>query len=266
MASDLDPFYLDTLRRLVREGVMDPASSLLCVCAGERDHRTLKEAGFPNVTLTNLETRWELPDPGTHRVAYGDVENLTFPDKSFDFVIAHNGLHHCASPHRGLLEMHRVARKGLLVFEPRDSWISRLGVRLGLGQDYEAAAVALSEDRVSGGWRNGPVPNYVYRWTEREIEKTIRSATPWMVCGFRYFHATRPPSGAARRSNPWIRMGLRLAIPLATILGRILPSQTNCFAFLVTQPPAGRGSPPWIRWTDGVPSLDPEWARRKYQQ
>ncbi|NBP24039.1 MAG: methyltransferase domain-containing protein [Proteobacteria bacterium] len=99
MASDLDPFYLDTLRRLVREGVMDPGSSLLCVCAGERDHRTLKEAGFPQVTLTNLETRWELENPGTHRVAYGDVENLTFPDKSFDFVVAHSGLHHCASPH-----------------------------------------------------------------------------------------------------------------------------------------------------------------------
>ncbi len=266
MASDLDPFYRDTLHRLIREGVMDPAASILCVCAGERDHLTLREAGFPNVTLTNLETRWELKDPGTHRVAYGDVEDLAFPDKSFDFVIAHSGLHHCASPHRGLLEMHRVARKGLLVFEPRDSWVSRLGVRLGFGQDYETAAVALSADRVSGGWRNGPAPNYVYRWTEREIEKVIRSATPWMICRFRYFYATRPPSGAAGRRNPWIRLGLRLAVPLATLLGRLLPSQTNCFAFLVTQPPPGEGSPPWIRWTDGVPTLDPEWARRVYLQ
>ena len=266
MAFDLDPFYLNTLRQLVREGVMDPASSLLCVCAGERDHQTLKEAGFPNVTLTNLETRWELPNPGTHQVAYGDVENLTFPDKSFDFVIAHNGLHHCASPHRGLLEMHRVARKGVLVFEPRDSLLSRWGVRFGLGQDYETAAVALSYDRVSGGWRNGPVPNYVYRWTEREIEKVIRSATPWMLCGFRYFHATRPPSGAASRRNPWIRLGLRLAIPLAMVLGRLVPSQTNCFAFLVTQPPLGQGSPPWIRWNGAEPTLDPEWARREYRQ
>ena len=67
MASDLDPFYRDTLHRLIREGVMDQAASILCVCAGERDHLTLREAGFPNVTLTNLETRWELKDPGTHR-------------------------------------------------------------------------------------------------------------------------------------------------------------------------------------------------------
>ena len=196
----------------------------------------------------------------------GFVESLPFKDKAFDFVIAHNGLHHCASPHRGLLEMHRVARKGVLVFEPRDSLVSRLGVLFGLGQDYETAAVALSYDRVSGGWRNGPVPNYVYRWTEREIEKVIRSATPWMICGFRYFHATRPPSGAANRRNPLIRLGLQIAIPLATVLGKLIPSQTNCFAFLVTQPPSGQGNPPWIRWNDGVPTLDPEWARREYRQ
>ena len=106
----------------------------------------------------------------------------------------------------------------------------------------------------------------MYRWTEREIEKTIRSATPWMVCGFRYFHATRPPSGAASRRNPWIRLGLRLAIPLAKVLGRLVSSQTNCFAFLVTQPSPGKGSPPWIRWNSSEPTLDPEWARRQYRQ
>jgi ubiquinone/menaquinone biosynthesis C-methylase UbiE len=167
MASDGDNFYLDTLRQLVREGVMDTGMSILGVCAGGRDHRTLLEAGFRNATLTNLETRFDVDDPGPHTLAGGDVENLAFPDGSFDFVIAHNGLHHCASPHRGLLEMHRVARRGLLVFEPRDSLLSRLGTRLGLGQEYETAAVALSADGAHGGWRNGPVPNYVYRWTER---------------------------------------------------------------------------------------------------
>lgn len=266
MASDLDPFYLDTLRRLIRDGLMDPSASLLCTCAGEQDHLTLLEAGFPDVTLSNLETRWQLRNPGTHKIVYADVENLSFPDKSFDFVVAHDGLHHCASPHRGLLEMHRVARKGVLIFEPRDSWVSRWGVRLGLGQDFETAAVALSEDHVSGGWRNGPVPNYVYRWTEREIEKTIRSATPWMECRFHYFHAARPPSGAAGRRNPLIRWGLRIAIPLASVLGRILPSQTNCFAVFIAQPPPGRGAPPWIRWSEGVPTIDPEWARREYRQ
>ena len=50
--------------------------------------------------------------------------------------------HHCHSPHRGLLEMYRVARRGVLAFEPRDTRLVRLGVRLGFGQEYEIAAVA----------------------------------------------------------------------------------------------------------------------------
>ncbi len=71
-----------------------------------------------------------------------DVERLGFTDRAFDFVVVHQGLHHCHSPHRGLLEMYRVARRGVLAFEPRDTRLVRLGVRLGFGQEYEIAAVA----------------------------------------------------------------------------------------------------------------------------
>jgi ubiquinone/menaquinone biosynthesis C-methylase UbiE len=46
---------------------------------------------------------------------------MAFDDNSFDFAIVHNGLHHCYSPHRGLLELYRVSRQGILVFEPRDT-------------------------------------------------------------------------------------------------------------------------------------------------
>jgi ubiquinone/menaquinone biosynthesis C-methylase UbiE len=266
MASDGDDFYLTTLQRLAGEGVMTPEMSVLVVCAGGHDHRTLLKAGFRNATLTNLETRFDITDPGPHRLAHGDVENLEFPDGAFDFVIAHNGLHHCASPHRGLLEMHRVSKRGLLVFEPRDSLLSRLGTRLGLGQEYETAAVALSADGAHGGWRNGPVPNYVYRWSEREIEKTIRSATPWIECAFRYFYALRPPSGAAARRNPAVRLGLRIAVPVAKLLSLFAPKQTNCFAFLVTKPEPGCGSMPWIRFEGKVPLMDPDWAKRTYRR
>lgn len=264
MAADGDTFYIDTLRDLIRQGVIDPGMSVLGVCASGRDHHTFLEAGLRNATLTNLETRFDIDDPGPHVLAGGDVENLGYPDASFDFVIAHNGLHHCASPHRGLLEMHRVARRGLLVFEPRDSLVSRLGTRLGVGQEYETAAVALSADGRHGGWRNGPVPNFVYRWTEREIEKTIHSATPWIRCGFHYRYALRPPSGAASSRSALVRVGLRVAVPVARLLARVFPRQTNCFAYAVVKPRDGTGTPPWIRWADGRPELDPEWARTHY--
>jgi SAM-dependent methyltransferase len=62
--------------------------------------------------------------------SFQDAERLTFAENEFDFCIVHSGLHHCYSPHRALLEMYRVARVGLLVFEPRDGALVRLGMRL----------------------------------------------------------------------------------------------------------------------------------------
>ena len=50
---------------------------------------------------------------------------LRLEDNAVDFCIAHNGLHHCVSPHQGLLELFRVARRGIVVFEPRDSFLTR---------------------------------------------------------------------------------------------------------------------------------------------
>lgn len=86
------------------------------------------------------------------------------PDGSFDQVIEHMSLHHCAVPHQALAEMMREARRGVLVMENRDSALMRLAVRLGWAAEYELAAVAGNAFQ-HGGWRNTAVPNFVYRWT-----------------------------------------------------------------------------------------------------
>ena len=41
-----------------------------------------------------------------------------------------------------------------------------------LVQEYEHAAVFYN-DCVFGGVKNTPIPNFIYRWTRRDIEKTI---------------------------------------------------------------------------------------------
>jgi ubiquinone/menaquinone biosynthesis C-methylase UbiE len=46
--------------------------------------------------------------------SFQDAEQLSFEDEAFDYVFVHAGLHHCASPHRALLEMYRVARRGIM--------------------------------------------------------------------------------------------------------------------------------------------------------
>ena len=73
--------------------------------------------------------------------------------------------------------MYRVSRKGLLVFEARDSIVMRVMEKLQLVQVYEATAVHMNDCRF-GGVNNTEIPNFIYRWTEREVEKTIQSYSP----------------------------------------------------------------------------------------
>ena len=68
----------------------------------------------------------------------------------------------------------------------------RAAIRLGVVDEYELTAVADNAFR-SGGVRNTGVPNYVYRWTEREVEKTIRSAAPHARDEFVWFHELELP-------------------------------------------------------------------------
>jgi len=69
----------------------------------------------------------------------GDAENLPFKAGSFDFVFVHDGLHHLAKPEKAIIDMARVARKGIFFSEPADAFITRIAVKLGLAGDYEEA-------------------------------------------------------------------------------------------------------------------------------
>src|SRR5437773_10369620 len=115
-----DDFYETTLEWLIDKGVLTREMSVLVVCAGQFDRDVLLKAGFTDVTISNLDSRWSGYEFSPFRWSCQDAEKLEFPDDEYDFCIAHDGLHHCASPHRALLEMFRVAKKGVLVFEPRD--------------------------------------------------------------------------------------------------------------------------------------------------
>ena len=102
----------------------------------------LEDLGFTDVVISNVDTRTTSAAFAPFEWSFQDAEDLTYPDDSFDFCIVHSGLHHCKSPHEALLEMYRVSRQGVLVFEPCDNLTTRIGVWLGIGQEYEIAAVA----------------------------------------------------------------------------------------------------------------------------
>ena len=236
-------FYGRTLRQLLDDGVADTAMSVLVVAGGELDREVLRSAGFENVRVTNISD-------GV------DAEDLPFADESFDLAVVSAGLHHCRSPHRALLELYRVARRAAVALEARDSLLLRLAARIGALEEYELTAVAANEFR-GGGVRDTAVPNYVYRWTEREVEKTIASYAPHARHRILFFHELEVPFSVVDLSGgPVRRTVARLALPALRLVTRIAPGQANLFAFAVVKPELPGDLQPWLRVGDEGPEPD----------
>ena len=261
----ISDFYVDTLNRLIRTGVLRRDMKILVACGGDYDKDVLLQCGFTHVTISNLDSRMHGESFAPYAWEFQDAEQLTFADNQFDLAVAHSGLHHCRSPHRALLEMYRVAREGVIVFEPADNWVTRVGVRLGLGQQYEVAAVADNGCRF-GGQKNTAIPNYVYRWTEREVEKTIYSYAPFGRHRFLYFYRLRVPW---HRSKMLIHRLLDLVFlvvtPLAQCVSRIFPRLSNNFAFVVLKPKLPDELHPWLAPTGAGVAPNVEWFRKRYR-
>jgi SAM-dependent methyltransferase len=255
-------FVESVLLELVRDGTLAPSDSVIAVCATVAERDLFARRGFSNVLLTSLEQ-----DVG-HVAPYAwrrqDAQRLEFPDGSFDFAFVADGLHHCASPHRALLEMYRVSAKGIVVFESRDNVLTRLATRLGLSPDYELEAV-VDNDFSQGGVDNTQIPNYVYRWTEAELRKTIASAHPVGPHRFRFFHSLELPYDrtrlSARRVKRWV---VTCAAPVVRLLTRVLPGQCNAFATVVLKPRIPDDLWPWLRLEAGEVVFDREYAQARF--
>jgi len=257
-------FYEDTLSKLIRRGVLNRDMRILVVCGGHYDHRTFQTCGFSNVTVSNLDDRLGEGVFPPFSWSFQDAENLDFEDDSFDFSIASLGLHHCLSPHKALLEMYRVSKLGLIVIEPLDNITSKVSTWLGLGQEYELAAVAYDDFR-AGGVRNSPIPNYVYRWTPREIEKTINSFAPIGRHKFHYFYAMRLNWQRARMLNNKALLAIYgLLAPVAWVFGKIFRRECNNFAFVVEKPGIPSDLHPWLEQSESRVQLNEHWMRERY--
>ena len=258
--------YQEALLRLISDGLIRRDMRILVGCGGTHDRDTLLALGFKNVTISNLDVRVDGSQFSPYAWSFQDVENLTFKDGEFDFCIVHDGLHHCHSPHRGLLELYRVAKYGVLVFEPRDTFLSRLGVKLNFGQEYEVGAV-FANDSTFGGVRNSAIPNYVYRWTEREIEKTIASYAPWARHRFVYFYRMRIPWGRFRlmKSKIWM-FAMALALPGLKLFTWLFPRQSNTFGFAVVKPDPDTDVHPWLERNNGDLRVNAAWFSARYRK
>jgi SAM-dependent methyltransferase len=243
-----ESFYVDVLRAALRDGALNQDNRTLVVCGSVRDEASLREAGLRNFEMSNIGGDVEV-----------DVENLPHADASYDAVIVHSGLHHCASPHRALLEMYRVAKKSIILFEPAENLVTRLGQKLGIGQTYEFAAVQ-GNRLACGGWRNTSVPNWVYRFTASEIRQTINCAAPFGPHRFHFHYRTRVPWRQLRaRRNKLPLLLAAVAAPVLRLLDVMGPVASNNIAAVVVKPDLPAEKFPWVEQRGNEWVADPAW-------
>lgn len=257
-------FYQDVVEECLRAAWLDPGMRVLVVCGGSTDSSVLRRCGFTDVVVSNVGAPPGDPDTAAVRWARQNAERLTFDDGSFDLCVVHSGLHHCHSPQRALLEMYRVASRAVLLFEPYDNVLTRVGVRFGFGQEYEHASVYNNHTH-HGGVDNTAVPNFVYRFTEREIVKAIHCYAPYAKHDIRFFHRMRIPWGQLRqRRNHAFYYAVRAAQPALRLVETVAPRQGNNFAALIRKPRLPDDLYPWLRQDDAGVHLDEQWVNDRY--
>jgi len=165
------------LQRAMEQAGIGSENSILVLGGGNIDIVLLETVGLTNYTLSNLTSsalaRTDRQDQGL----LFNAEDMGLPDNSFDVVFAHDVLHHCYTPHKAVREMMRVAKRCVIFFDPNDSAFMRTLVRLNFSFPYETGVVA-AHNYSAGGVMGSAIPNHIYRWTPRELQKTTNSAMP----------------------------------------------------------------------------------------
>ena len=158
-------FYYKIIKKYLNDKINN---SILVLGSGDLDVEVLKE--YSNVIFSNINNQNE-----KKIINNISMQDLPYKDNSYDFVVTHASIHHCSKPHAAILEMIRVAKFGIIFIESRDCILTRISCYLGFSEIYEYSA---TKNNQRGGVDNTDIPNFVYRWTEREVIKLINSYRP----------------------------------------------------------------------------------------
>ena len=160
---------------------IDKKSNFLLISASINEVKILKDLGYLNFSITyhDENEKKQFLDYGfkeNTNLFKSDLRDLTFKDNSFEYVVTNATIHHIDLPHKAITELYRVAIKGVLIIESNDSLAMRLAAKMKLAEEFEVSSI--NEDKNSGGLLDTAIPNYVYRWTEKEILKLLKSFDP----------------------------------------------------------------------------------------
>jgi SAM-dependent methyltransferase len=250
---------------LLADGTISRSDSVIAVCAGEREYELFSGHDFEHVVISNIYEQDQTDWSSSFSWSCQDAQSLTYDDGTFDFAFVADGLHHCSSPHRAMLEMYRVARKGIIVIESRRSLLMHVANRLGLSPEYEVEAVVGSELE-RGGVDNTAIPNYIYRWTEGELMRAIRSYDPRGRHRFRFFYELNLPYEFADWKKSKLKLKVvRVVDPVVRGVTRVFKKQCNTMAMVVVKPAIPRDLWPWLRVEGEDVVFNPSYADRHFE-
>ena len=161
----------DFYKKKISEHIKNKNSKILVLGSGKLDIDVFKELKYTDVHFSNVDRL-----SAQKKIKLQNIHNINFKDNSFEYCVAHACIHHSSKPHMAILELYRVCSKGSLVIEASDSMLSRIACNLGWSEEFEFSAV--NKNKFYGGVDNSRIPNYVFRWSEREIKKLIKSFKP----------------------------------------------------------------------------------------
>lgn len=182
---------------LVKKKIQNRHAKIIVFGADDNDLNIFEKLNFTNVTFSNLNI-------DNDKIIKINIYENNLDDEQYDYSVTNASIHHSSKPHMAILEMYRVSRQGVLIIEANDSLLVRAAVKINFSEEFEISAVKNG----STGVDNTNIPNFVYRWTEREIYKLLNSYKPDIVhrVNFEYENDVRLPKSAF--------LGLRVILSL----------------------------------------------------
>ena len=212
---------------------LDADTRLLAVCAGTEDWELLCSMGFTNVVVSNLDEAFAPLVPDGDVVVAPRRPIAEFDERSFDLGVRVRGLTTARLPHRAAGEMYPGVPGGIVAIELRDTRADALAVRRGHGRCLRVGRGQPIRGFAPGsGQHQRSQP--VYRWTEAEVVKTLRSYDPTgePQVEFRYgLTPAPPPTATGRRRRLAGQRGQARSLGLCSLFKRQFQ-------------PTGRPSPP----------------------
>lgn len=220
-------FYEEQILKYLKKN-----KTILVLGASYAEAALFHKLKFKKVTLSNINLdqlkNTNIFNFKRKKLDFKFLENVK--KNSYDFVIVHASIHHTSKPHNALLDMYRIAKDGVLIIESNDSYIMKLAVKLKFSEEFEKSA--LNKNFFVGGVDGTNTPNYVYRWTEREIRKLFFSYEPDKEINIKFDYQNNIYNENLS-NNPLKKVIVVLSYIFLKLLFIIFPKQQNLMSIYI---------------------------------